>query len=85
MEAGVVLIEPALAPVGQAELAEGGSDPVVLGLAEHHRVDRPASHDRPLQGRIPPPQQRVGAQGVAEAAQGGDLGLDAGTTCTWTR
>src|SRR5215218_7682155 len=55
-EAWIVFIEPALPPVGQAELAKGGSDPVMLGVAEHHWVDRAAGHDGPLEGGVPPPQ-----------------------------
>jgi hypothetical protein len=45
----------------QAEPVEGGNDPVVLGAAEHHRIDRPSVHDRPLERRMAAPQQRVGA------------------------
>src|SRR5215212_11298323 len=78
LEAWIVFVEPALPPAGQAELGEGGSDPVMLGLAERHRVDRPAGHDGPLEGRVPAPQDRGGAQGLAEAAHGGDLGAGGG-------
>jgi hypothetical protein len=58
----------------QAELIEGGDDPVMLGLGEGHRID-PAAVDNPLfEGCVFTAQPRVGAQGVSEAAHGGDLG-----------
>ena len=69
----VILVEPARLLVRQAKLGQGGGDPVVLGLGEGDRVSRAAGHDGPLEGRIAAAQDRVGAQGVPEAAHGGDL------------
>jgi hypothetical protein len=58
----------------QAELAEGGGDPVVLGLGKGHRIDRSALHDGPLERSVLTPQERVGAQGISKAAHRGHLG-----------
>jgi hypothetical protein len=69
----VVLVEPARRVAGQAEVDQGGGDPVVLGLGEGDGVGRAAGHDGPLEGGVAAAQVRVGAQGVSEAAHGGDL------------
>jgi hypothetical protein len=44
----------------QAELTEGGDDPVVLGLGEGHRIDRAALDDRLLECGVLTAQERVG-------------------------
>ena len=69
-----VLVEPARWVVRQAKMGQGGGDPVMLGLGEGDRVSRPTGYDGPLEGRVAATQDRVGAQGVPEAAHGGDLG-----------
>src|SRR6266545_4400546 len=66
-------VEPGLLVAHQAKPAEGGNDPVVLGVGERHRINRPAFHDRLLERGVAAPQQRVGAQGVSKAAHGGHL------------
>jgi hypothetical protein len=58
---------------GQAKMGQGGGDPVMLGPGKGDRVSRAAGHDRPLQGRVAATQDRVGPQGVPEAAHGRDL------------
>jgi hypothetical protein len=69
----VVLVEPTRLVVGQAKMGQGGGDPVMLGLGERDRVSRPTGHDGPLEGRVAATQDRVAAQGVPEAPQGGHL------------
>jgi hypothetical protein len=81
----VVLVEAARRVAGQAKLGEGGDDPIMLGPGEGHRIDRAAPDDRLLEGGVAAAQARVGAQGVPEAAQGGDLRAAGRDTCTWTR
>src|SRR5215218_10061808 len=68
-----MLIEPMLPPAYQAELTEGGNDPVMLGVAEHHRINQPTFHDGPLERSVPASQPRIGTQGIAKAPHGGNL------------
>ena len=81
----MAIVEPTVLVTCEAKLAEDGHDPVVLGVAEDHRINRPGRHDRPLQGGVAAPQARIGPQGIAKPRMAATSRLEAGTTCTWTR
>src|SRR5213592_2140181 len=70
----MVAVEPLGPGADQAKLTQGGNDPVMLGVAEHHRIHRPTGHDPLLEGAIATPQARIGPQSIAKAPHGRDLG-----------
>src|SRR4029450_11391673 len=69
----VVAVEPVLRVAHQAELAGGGSAPVVLGLGGGHRIHRPIPPDGALEGSVLTPQPWVSAQGISKATHRGHL------------
>ena len=80
-----ILVEPTRLVAGQAKMGQGGGDPVVLGHGERHRVDRSARNDRPLERSVAVPERRVGRRASRKPRMAATSGLEAGTTCTWTR